>query len=109
MTLTTVLKEREMKQKRLREDAVAEARRLASILKKRFKFESVYIYGSILTDNFRSHSDIDMVITGLPENEFFKAHALLIKESYYKIDLKPFEDLSDDFRKKVLTGGMKIG
>lgn len=109
MTLTSVLKEREKKKKTLRQNAIAEARRLASILRKRFKFESIYIYGSILSDNFRLHSDIDMVIKGLPSNDFFKVYAMLIKESDYKIDLKPFEDLSVEFKEKVSTGGMKVG
>jgi len=79
------------------------------LLKKRFRLESIYIYGSVLTDYFGSHSDIDMVIKGLPVNDFFKAQAVLIKESGYKIDLKPFEDLSEDFKEKVLTEGMKVG
>lgn len=109
MTLATVLKEREKKKKTLRRDAVAEAHRLTLLLKKRFRFESIYIYGSILTDKFGSHSDIDMVIKGLPVHDFFKAHALLIKESDYKIDLKPFEDLLEDYKEKVLTGGIKVG
>jgi len=33
---------------------------------------------------------------------------LLIKESKFKIYLKPFEDLTQDFREKVLIGGIKI-
>jgi len=50
-----------------------------------------------------------MVIEGLKLEYFFKAHALLLKESTFDIDLKPFEDLSDDYQKKVLSGGLKIG
>ncbi|HAS17364.1 MAG TPA: hypothetical protein DCR39_05615 [Nitrospiraceae bacterium] len=109
MTLSGVLKEREKKRMALREDALKEVRRLVSLLSERYKFESIYIYGSILSERFARHSDIDMVIKGLKVSDFFKAHAYLIKESLYNIDLKPFEDLSEDFKKKVISGGSKIG
>lgn len=109
MTLITVLKEREKKKKALRLDAINEAYRLAALLKERFRFESLYIYGSILSDHFSRQSDIDMIIKGLNVKDFFKAHAFLIKQSSYTVDLKPFEDLSADFREKVLAGGIKIG
>ena len=109
MTLRTVLKEREKKKGVLRQDAIAEIQRLVSLLRKRFQFESIYICGSILTDNFSSRSDVDMVIKGLRVEDFFRAHAFLIKESRYEIDLKPFEDLTDDFKEQVLRRGMKVG
>jgi len=108
MSLRAVFKEREKQKESLRKAAIAEVRRLAVLLRKRFQFESLYICGSILTDDFRSHSDIDMVIKGLRVEDFFKAHAFLLKESRYEIDLKPFEDLTEDLMEKVLTWGMKV-
>ena len=86
-----------------------EAKRLVLLLKNRFEFEAVYICGSLLSGKFGPHSDIDMVIKGSKMEDFFKVYALLIKESKYKIDLKPFEDMMEDFKEKVLTEGMKIG
>ena len=109
MSLKTVLKEREKKKEVLRQDAIAEIQRLASLLRRRFQFEAIYICGSILTENFSSRSDIDIVIKGLRVEDFFKAHAFLIKECRYEIDLKPFEDLTEDFKEKVLRRGMKVG
>lgn len=109
MSLSGVLKERELKLKALKQDAMEEAQRLASLLKDRFKFEAIYLHGSLLSGRFRRHSDIDMIIKGLRMEDFFKAYALLIKESKYEIDLKPFEDLKEDFKESVLAKGMKIG
>jgi predicted nucleotidyltransferase len=109
MSLDVVLKERKKKMVTLRSDALKEAQRLASLLSKRYKFEAIYLFGSVLSDKFRLHSDIDMVIKGLKTEDFFKAYAFLIKESKYKIDLKPFEDLEDDFKEKVFKKGIKIG
>jgi predicted nucleotidyltransferase len=108
MSLRTVFKEREKEKKSLRKAAITDVQRLAVLLRKRFQFESLYICGSILTDDFRSHSDIDIVVKGLRVEDFFKAHAFLMKESRYEIDLKPFEDLTEDFREKVLIRGMKV-
>lgn len=108
MALLTVLKEREQERKDLRKKALREARKLASLLRRRFWFESLYIVGSLLTDAFSFRSDIDMVIKGLKTEDFFKAHAFLLKESSYKIDLKPFEDLPADFQEEVLRRGMKV-
>lgn len=109
MSLIAILKEREKKKIFLKKEAVKEALRLAGILKQRFNFDSLYIFGSILTDKFRVHSDIDIVIRGLESDEFFKAYGLLIKESRYKIDLKPYEELSDDFKEMVMKRGKRIG
>ncbi|MGA1843374.1 MAG: nucleotidyltransferase domain-containing protein [bacterium] len=67
------------------------------------------MYGSILSDKFGPHSDIDLVIKGIKVEEFYKAYAFLIKESEYEIDLKPFEEISEDFRAKVMQRGIKIG
>jgi predicted nucleotidyltransferase len=109
MSLAGVLKEREAKLKALKQDAMEEAQRLASLLSERFKFEAIYLHGSLLSGKFRRHSDIDLIIKGLKMEDFFKAYAFLIKESKYEIDLKPFEDLKEDFKESVLAKGMKIG
>ncbi|MBI5194720.1 MAG: nucleotidyltransferase domain-containing protein [Nitrospirae bacterium] len=109
MALQAVLKEREKKLTILRNNAMKEAQRLAFLLSKRYKFEAIYLFGSLLSGKFRLHSDIDMVIKGLKVEDFFKAHAFLIKESRYRIDLKPFEDLEDSFKEKILRKGLKIG
>ncbi len=109
MSLMTVLHERARKTEARRQEAIAEAKRLASLLRDKYAFESLYLTGSVLSGKFRLHSDIDMVIKGLRSEDFFKAHAFLLKGSEFDIDLKPFEDLTEDFKKKVLSGGLKIG
>lgn len=109
MSLVTMLKERDEKRKKLRQDVIKEVSRLVSVLKKRYSFDSVYIYGSLLTDKFSFHSDIDLVIKGLKKEDFFKAYALLLKESVYRIDLKPFEDMPVEMQEKVLLKGKEVG
>ena len=109
MSITTILKERKDRTRHLRKDALNEAKRLSSLLRRHYEFEALYLYGSVLTDRFGFHSDIDMAIKGMRVEVFFKAYAILIKESKYEIDLKPFEELTDELREKVLSGGIRIG
>ncbi len=109
MSLIAVLEEREKKAELFRADAMHEVRRLASLLRKHYAFKDLYVCGSIVSGRFGLHSDVDMVISGLKTDDFFKAYALILRESSHNIDMKPFEDLTEDFKKKVLTKGAKIG
>ena len=109
MSLAEVFQERKKKLNCLREDAIAEAERLASLLRKKYDFDAIYLIGSVLTGKFRINSDIDMVIKGMKIEDFFKAYAFIIKEAGCRVDLKPFEDLSEEFKKRISTEGKQIG
>jgi len=109
MSLLKVLKQREEKAEARRQEAITETRRLAALLRERFAFDLLYLFGSVLAPRFSPRSDIDMVIRGLKMEDFFKAHAFLLKESAHEVDLKPFEDLDEFSRKKVLSEGLRIG
>lgn len=108
MSLLAALPEREKGRKKLLEDALLEATRLASIRREKFDFEAIYLFGSIITGRFRTGSDINMVIKGMKIEDFFKAYACIIKESRFRIDLKPFEDLSEEFKLRILREGKRI-
>lgn len=109
MSLTSILEERRLKFKDLSEKAIMEMKNLVSILIEHYDFDSVYVFGSVLTERFGSHSDVDIAIKGLKVEDFFKVYAFLIHKNSYKIDLKPYEDLTEDFKKKVISEGIKIG
>ncbi|MBI5407065.1 MAG: nucleotidyltransferase domain-containing protein [Nitrospirae bacterium] len=109
MSLIAVLQEREKRLRGLRENAIIEAERLASLLRKRFDFDVIYLFGSVLTGRFRGSSDIDMVIKGMKIEDFFKAYACIIKEARYRVDLKPFEDLSEELKERISIEGKRIG
>ncbi len=109
MTLLTVLRERQQRHETLRRKAEAEVQRLEALLRKRFEYEKLFVVGSLASGRFTRNSDIDIVIKGLKTEDFFKAYALLIRESSYDIDLKPYEDLSEDFKADVLKGGIRGG
>ncbi|MCX8069212.1 MAG: nucleotidyltransferase domain-containing protein [Thermodesulfovibrionales bacterium] len=106
MSLLSLLKER---QAIYRSKAISESKKIVRLLREKYSFDEVFICGSLLKDNFNRHSDIDIVIKGLSADSFFKAYSLMIINSSFTIDLKPFEDLTDDFKEYVLTKGVKIG
>jgi predicted nucleotidyltransferase len=104
----SIIESRKKHCREVKQEALAEAKQLSTILRERFTFESIYLCGSILSDSFRPKSDIDIIIKGLPIEDFFKAYALLLKESRFQIDLKPFEDMTDDYQEKILKRGKRI-
>jgi hypothetical protein len=54
---------------------------------------------------FGFQSDIDFVIKGLKKDFFLKALALLIKNSQFQVDLKPWEELSAESKARVEKEG----
>jgi len=100
---------RKKRRQKLKSEALIDAKQLAALLRKHYKFEALYLYGSILSDNFTRGSDLDLVIKGMRIEDFFKAYALLLKESRFTVDLKPFEDLTDEFKTGIQERGMRIG
>jgi predicted nucleotidyltransferase len=104
-----VYETRRKRVQQLKSEALADARKLAALLRNSYQFDSLYLYGSILSETFRPGSDLDLIIKGICPQDFFKAYALLLKESRLPVDLKPFEDLSDDFKAGILERGMLLG
>lgn len=101
-----LLRRRDLRKKNLREAALKEAERLSVLLKAEFDYEALYLVGSVAKGKgFRFQSDIDFVIKGLKKDLFFKALALLIKNSRFEIDLKPWEELSAESKAKVEEEG----
>ncbi len=109
MTLSEIFRERKDKIEMQRSEAKAEVLRLEALLRKGFEFESLFIVGSLVSGRFGRRSDIDLIIKGLKPEDFFKAHALLLRESSFDIDLKPYEDLSEAFQSDVRKKGVKVG
>jgi predicted nucleotidyltransferase len=56
----------------------------------------IYLFGSMVTGKIHKNSDIDIGISGLPPQNFFKVYARLDKELSNKVDLVDF-DFQKDF------------
>ena len=64
---------------------------------------AVHLFGSILGEGFRDHSDLDLLVEGLPAAALLDALALAEAAGPLPVDLKRQEDLSDDLVRRLLS------
>lgn len=83
-----------------------DGRKIAEYLGKKYRVSRVYIFGSVLNEgDFNGKSDLDIAVVGLKKSEFYKALADISQLSEFSIDLKPLEDCSEEFKKRVKEQG----
>jgi predicted nucleotidyltransferase len=72
--------------------------------------DSVFLFGSMVTGKIHERSDIDIGISGLPPQKFFRVYANLDRKTSNKIDLVDF-DWQKDFYNLLnsLNEVVKIG
>lgn len=90
---------------RLQHEAVTRCREAA----KKFRFNRVYLFGSVIdTRPLSVWSDIDLVVEGLQEENYYALLGYLNSGSQYTIDLKLYEDLKLDMKEIVHNKGVQI-
>jgi len=67
----------------------------AIILLKDEGCKSVFLFGSMVTGKIHDESDIDIGITGLSPQRFFKVYARLDRQLKNKVDLVDFDENED--------------
>ncbi|MCK6624811.1 MAG: DUF4365 domain-containing protein [Anaerolineae bacterium] len=83
-----------------------EAQRLSQLLAERFEVEAVYLFGSLVwSDIHTPETDIDLAVSGLPEERFLDAVSYLERESKFPIDLIDLSKASDHLRQRILAEG----
>ena len=94
--------DREQLEKR-RQEGFAQAAKAAEALRERWpQIRDIHLFGSVLDDRFRSHSDLDLLVEGLPPAALLDAIALAEDAGPLPVDLKRQEDLSDDLVQRLL-------
>ncbi|BAS26899.1 nucleotidyltransferase family protein [Limnochorda pilosa] len=93
--------------------AWAEARRLASILKRDFGATEVQVFGSLALDakgvkRFREDSDIDLAVRGVRPDQFFQATGRLLSESAFSVDLVDMDDCAPEWRARIAREGVTL-
>lgn len=103
-------KDRE-KFKRRREEAKNIANRCADLLRNEYDVDSVYLIGSsVSSKNFHPKSDIDLLVEGLSDKNYFRA----LKKCWdllppdFELDLIPWEEAPSRLKKKVEEKGELI-
>jgi uncharacterized protein len=70
--------------------------------------QRIIVFGSLAKGQFREGSDIDVAVTGISRRDFFQACAAVNRETEAWVDLKPWEDLEEHFRERILATGIVI-
>lgn len=84
------------------------AKEAAKILAKEYQAGKVYLIGSTASGAlFHEHSDVDLVVKGLPPQKYFSALAKIQKifSGKSRVDLIPLEDATPAMAKKVESEG----
>ena len=86
-----------------RQEGLAQATRAAAAMRERWPdIRSIHLFGSVLDDRFRSHSDLDLLKDALPPAALLDAIALAEGAGPLPVDLKRREDLNDDLVQRLL-------
>lgn len=107
----SILFERRAKARELeRLRVVDEVKRAAASFRARFAYDELLLFGSLVTGAFDRHSDIDLAVKGLAEEQYFKACAFLIHAlpGDYDLDLKPYEALDEGLRRRIDGEGIRL-
>lgn len=92
-------------QQQRRKEALREAKHIARILGERFGAKEVILYGSLSQERyFDMASDIDIVAKGLGD-QYLKAYGYCLRLSKFNLDIRAYEDLPDQYKKKVNEEG----
>jgi predicted nucleotidyltransferase len=86
------------------------AEKASVILQEKYHVKEVFLFGSLLDiNNFRSCSDIDLAVGGLPENQYYLAlNDLLDLTSDFSFDLVQLESIPLNFQQKILNHGKNL-
>ena len=111
MPFSTLFERREKERELERLRVIEEVKRAATALRARFAYDELLLFGSLVSGKFDRHSDIDLAVKGLASEHFFKACDFLMHEisGNHDLDLKQYEDLDENLRRRIDGEGIRIG
>ena len=82
----------------------------ASALIKKYKAKEVYLIGSVIIPDkeFSINSDIDLAVSGISPEDFYRIWREIEALSKFKVDLIDLDHCSQEFRQKVLAEGRRF-
>ncbi|KAA3661456.1 MAG: nucleotidyltransferase domain-containing protein [Chloroflexi bacterium] len=93
-----------------REQAWIVARQAANLLRSEFGARSVMAFGSLIGSGpYDARSDIDLAVSGIAIEDFFRAvaHTMSVS-SDFKIDVVDLVDCSEEIRKTIMQKGVEL-
>ncbi|MEM9264612.1 MAG: nucleotidyltransferase domain-containing protein [Cyanobacteria bacterium P01_F01_bin.13] len=86
------------------QDVLLDLQMAGSVLS-RYGANQVILYGSMAKGTYRTNSDIDICVQGLPVQNFFRAIAECLMSGHRAISIVDFENIHGYFRERVLNEG----
>jgi len=108
-TIKTLLQRHEHQQEVARQraqKAYESLPKLVRILSDDYDAVRVILFGSLAREEFRINSDIDLAVSGMPAENYFKALGHLLLESPCSCDLVTIEDASDLLKQRIEEDGV---
>jgi predicted nucleotidyltransferase len=94
---------------RRRIQAIKQAGRAAKALGGRWpEIQQIWLFGSVLTEGFREHSDLDLLVEGLPAEAVIEALGLAEAAGPLAVDLKRADDLPPELRSRLVRGSRAL-
>lgn len=92
------------------EKARSAAARAAHLLKNSFNASRVVLFGSVVhPELFHDRSDIDLVVWGIDERDYYRAvGALQAVDPQFSIDLILFDEVSARLQETILREGVEL-
>lgn len=90
------------------EQATAEARNIAALLRDCYGATRVILFGSLARGGFSLESDIDLAVVGLAKSDFYTALADANDCTNRWVDLKPLEAVHAHFRSRIMETGIDL-
>jgi predicted nucleotidyltransferase len=91
-----------------RSQALGEAEQAARLLAEHYGVWKVVLFGSLAWGHFRSTSDVDLAVSGLAPERFFRAAGDLDRELSVPIDLKLISDCPPALRQRIEKEGVVL-
>ena len=106
-----VVEKREAKKARfIRKEATKKAKKVAALLKKKYKATRVILFGSLISNDYlHEKSDIDILVEGMNTKDILQAgfEACLIAAPF-NVDIIPLEKADKSLLKNALSEGIEI-
>ena len=100
-------KEKELSQKRKK--AIKKAHTIGKKLKEIYNVDKVVLFGSIVEDKFWGHSDIDIAIKDIKEENYLEVYNEMLEIAFpFKLDLILLEKAPASLKKKIKNKGVEI-
>jgi len=92
-----------------KQEALADAHRIARVLREKYDCTRVVGIGSTFNEkDFTEHSDIDLVVFGLPKGRYFAILSKISDLTPFEVDLIPAENARPLTRQLVEDEGVEL-